>query len=96
MGAQDFFVRAKGTNSQHAFDQAVSQAQYKYGHGGYTGTIAEKHSFVEIQVPAGEEPASFAGKLLDEDDDRVCDKWGPAGCVKVKDGEWLFFGLASS
>jgi len=34
--------RAKGKTAQEAFDAAVAQARHEYGHGGYTGTIAEK------------------------------------------------------
>jgi len=96
MGASDFMVRSNGSTAREAFQSAVEDAQYEYGHGGYSGTIAEKRSFKEITVPKDEDPAGFANDLMDEDDDRVCDKWGPAGCVKVGDGEYLFFGWASS
>lgn len=96
MGAQQFETRAKGARADKAFAAAREQAQWDHGHAGYTGTIAEKHDFTIIEVPAGKEPIAFARELLDEDDRRVCDKWGPAGCVKIADGEWFFFGLASS
>jgi hypothetical protein len=96
MGAQDFFVRQKGKTAEAAFSDAVDQAKHEHGHGGYTGTIAEKFSFVMIGMPPGEDPIVYADKLLNGDDNRVCDKWGPAGCIKIADGEWLFFGMASS
>jgi hypothetical protein len=34
-----------------AFATAVKSALHNYGHRGYTGTIAEKDIFVEIQIP---------------------------------------------
>ena len=27
---------------------------------------------------------------------RISNKWGPAGCLRISDGHWLFFGYASS
>lgn len=96
MGADNFRVRAKGKTAQEAFLTAVDNARYQHGHGGYTGTIAEKHEFVEVPVPPEfkDAPRDFVRKL--EDEDRFGDKWGPAGCVKVADGEYVFFGWASS
>jgi hypothetical protein len=96
MGAQQFFNRATGKNARDAFVNAVERASDDEGRGGYTGTIAEKHEFVMISVPDGEDATAFARKLLNEDDPRIEDKWGPAGCVKVKEGEFVFFGWASS
>jgi len=51
MGATDFTARASGTTVDEAFRYAVDQAYYWHGHGGYTGTIAEKHGFVEYDLP---------------------------------------------
>jgi fibronectin type 3 domain-containing protein len=96
MGASEFMVRHEGKTAKAAFRAAVEQAQYDSGHGGYTGTIAEKDEFVLISVPEGKDPIEFAEELLKADDDRVSDKWGPCGCVKIKEGEWFFFGWASS
>ena len=47
------------------------------------------------------DPSQYANLLIDEGDERVDDKWGPAGCIelpRVGDGEktFLFFGWASS
>ena len=95
MGGCDFGTKAKGRSAQDAFNTAVEEARYESGHGGYTGTIAEKHTFTLISVPEGQDPVAFAHGLVDKDDNRVSDKWGPAGCVKVKEGEWYFFGIAS-
>lgn len=96
MGACDFRTRASGATAREAFNTAREDAQYENGHAGYTGTIAEKGSFKEIAVPAGKDPEDYAEELMDNDDPRISDKWGPAGCVKVGPGEYLFFGWASS
>jgi hypothetical protein len=100
MGAQEFYTTAMGANAQEAFDAAVEQAQYDHGHSGYSGSVAEKTEFVEIEVPEGRDPLEFAEALVDNDDRRIRDKWGPAGCVEVSlhgggQREYLFFGWAS-
>jgi hypothetical protein len=96
MGACDFRVRSKGKTAREAFQAAVQQAQYDYGHAGYTGTIAEKDRFTEVPIPPEfkDRPGDFVRKL--EEEDRFSDKWGPAGCVRVAEGEYVFFGWASS
>lgn len=35
MGAQSFMVRQSGSTLSEAFQSAVNQAQWDYGHGGY-------------------------------------------------------------
>lgn len=98
MGAQTFEQEASGANVREAFNNAVEAATYDYGHAGYTGTIAEKQEFVEIDLPDGENPYDFANRLINDGDPRVDDKWGAAGAVKIPhlDNTWLFFGWASS
>lgn len=96
MGACDFRVKAKGKTAKEAFKNAVDEARYNYGHGGYTGSIAEKNEFKMIHVPEGMDPYEYVGVLIENDDKRIADKWGPAGCIKIRDDEYLFFGYASS
>ena len=96
MGAMTFFTKAKGRTANEAFRQAIEQAFYDHGHGGYSGSVAEKDRFVPICVPAGEDPQAFAQRLVDQDDPRIDDKFGPAGAVRLGPEEWLFFGWASS
>ena len=102
MGANEFIKVSSGKEAQQAFNEAVRQAEYDHGHSGYTGTIAEKDSFVEIPLPKKgkknleERAVAYAEKLIQEDDDRISDKWGPAGCIKVGRGKYVFFGWASS
>lgn len=98
MGACNFIEHGRGKTPAEAFSAAVQHAQWKHGHVGYSGTLAEKHDFVVIPVPEGEKltPEHYAQALMDANDSRIRDKWGPAGCIHIKDDEYLFFGRASS
>ena len=102
MGACTFAVVEKGKSAQDAFDRATADARYEYGHGGYTGTIAEKDEFVMIKPDQDAttwnegEFFAYAYMLIEADDPRIDDKWGPAGCINMGRGEYLFFGWASS
>lgn len=95
MGSSDFYQLSTGKSPKEAFQSARQQAQYEYGHAGYTGTIAEKDSFVLIEAPAGVDAHVYAETLMLNDDARINDKWGPAGCIKAGENEYLFFGWAS-
>lgn len=99
MGAQEFSNLVPGDTVREAFSKGVDQAAWEHGHGGYTGSLAEKHSYVVInpgKVYSKEDAFELSDKLLEDDDDRVNDKWGPAGALEVEGGQWLFFGWASS
>jgi len=104
MGACDFVVVVRGKNAKDAFSEAVQEARYMNGHGGYTGTIAEKGEFVMVGTTATEADAyTRSQELLGANDSRISDKWGPAGCITIVDGStkdgttlYLFFGWASS
>lgn len=95
MGATDFYTRAKGATAKEAFQRAREDALHQEGHGGYTGSIAEKTEFVMIAVPEGKDPREFAQGMVSLEDSRINDKWGPAGCVPLGGDEWYFFGIAS-
>lgn len=105
MGAEVFFEKVGGSSQKQAFNEAVREASSAYGISGYTGTIAEKHEFINIRVPSGVDPYEYANKMLDEEDPRVSCKWGPAGCIDLTgtthaiespENSYLFFGWASS
>lgn len=96
MGANSFTERGTGKTAREAFNAVVGQAQYEHGHGGYTGTIAEKGEFVMVKLPEGKDAMTHAQDLNDSDDSPVDDKWGPAGCLPDGPGKWVFFGWASS
>jgi hypothetical protein len=96
MGADTFTQIGKGKTAEDAFRKCKEDAAYECGHSGYTGTIAEKDSFIMIELPEGRKIEEYANSLIEACDERVDDKWGPAGCIKIAEGEWYFFGLASS
>lgn len=103
MGAGTFDAYAKGKTASEAFDRAVKEAQHMHGHGGYTGTIAEKDSFVLIgKTDTLKGARALSNRLISDEDPRVDDKWGPAGCIEIGradehgDQQYLFFGWASS
>lgn len=97
MGAESFRERVKGSSAIEAFDNAVEEAQYEYGHRGYTGSIAEKDCFKMCDpTPEGMTPEEWADVLAEREDHFSDDKWGPAACIDCGDGSYLFFGWASS
>lgn len=103
MGASTFFTVESGTDAADAFRRARDHAEWQHGHGGYTGTIAEKDEYVVIKDQAtGLDAIALAEKLIEDDDKRITAKWGPAGAIKMDDAQegrperWLFFGWASS
>jgi hypothetical protein len=100
MGAVDFVTRVRAKTAREAFLKAIDEARHEYGHRGYTGSIAEKNDFRMIALPDDTTPTDHAYDLLDAGDPRIDDKWGPAGCIEVKEHDdgtttFLFFGIAS-
>jgi hypothetical protein len=98
MGAYEFTTISRGQSADEAFRQARDAAAWEHGHGGYTGSIAEKNDFRVITGPLSYTEASvLAWRLIEADDPRISDRWGPAGCIPIKDSDaFLFFGWASS
>jgi hypothetical protein len=107
MGASSFreFHKADDltpATRKRVFERAVKEAQYEYGHGGYTGTIAEKHDCRFIGgFDTLKEANEHADDLIEKDDPRISDKWGPAGAIEVRNDPkhgkgFVFFGWASS
>ena len=83
MGAETFKTVAFGKDATDAFWAATERAAYMHGHGGYTGTIAEKDRFMLIPLPPGIAAETYAETLIENRDSRVDDKWGPAGCIEI-------------
>ncbi len=103
MGASEFSVKVSAKTARAAFDLAVGNARHEDGHGGYTGTIAEKHEFKMVTPNAGESPTDCGERCMSDDDHFCQDKWGAAACIDCgpnpkKSGEhvFIFFGWASS
>lgn len=103
MGAEYFDHFVNGIEDlDKAYHTAVEEAEYDYGHSGYTGTIAETGGAKNLgDTPQSVKTLTEARTRADEliDDERIEDKWGPCGALRVKDEAydgWLFFGWASS
>ncbi|KKN29405.1 hypothetical protein LCGC14_0844330 [marine sediment metagenome] len=101
MGGTEFYTEGEGATIDEAFRNAVKEAEYQTGHGSYSGTISEKSGDGFVLIPDSEwkgkhNPVAYARKLVDEQDERIFEKWGPAGAIKLDEGRWLFFGTASS
>jgi hypothetical protein len=52
MGATTFQTTATGKDASEAYKNAVDEAYYWNGHGGYSGTIAEKDGYDLWAIPA--------------------------------------------
>jgi hypothetical protein len=86
MGGTTFETYAYGRTPKEAYEAAVADAIYEYGHQSYSGTIKEKDGYVLIDVPSkwkGKED-EYADHLIQESDRRISDKWGPAGCILLE------------
>ena len=56
--------------------------------------LAEKETVIRIEPPPGERPRAYARRLAYDGTHEIYDKWGPAGCIRFPNGDWLLFGLA--
>jgi hypothetical protein len=85
MGAGTFSQYADGADPDTAFDAAREAAEHEHGRG-YTGTLAEKDGYVIITATPTdlEEAETLAADLIDCNDPRIDDKWGPAGAIAVR------------
>jgi len=61
MGATEFFIDNFGKTVNEAYRKQVDHDFYEHGHGGYTGTLAEKDGFILITRP----PRIRADRLKD-------------------------------
>ncbi len=51
MGAEAFQTYTNAASFNEAYRECVDDALYWHGHGGYTGTIAEKDGAIEYEIP---------------------------------------------
>jgi hypothetical protein len=72
-----------------AYSDLVAKEAWDSGHGGYTGTFAEKHELKVI-------PGSWEVDEARQDAGDNNDKWGPAFAYRLKTGEWYIAGWCSS
>ena len=77
MGASTFYQFQQGEDLQTAFRAACEQARYEHGHGGYTGTLAEKHDVVISRDPVDLATArARAEQLIDAAEQHFLDQAG--------------------
>lgn len=69
MGATQFSVVATGDTAADAFSSARQEALWEHGHGGYTGTIAEKTDFTVFDLPERVGRKDFFEALRNTDGD---------------------------
>jgi hypothetical protein len=83
-GGSSFENYVPKTDPKAAFSEAVQDAQHESGHGGYSGTIAEKSGFtIRRHQPMTREQA----REFINDDIEKNDKWGPAYAVPIAEAE---------
>ena len=85
MGGMTFVETAEGADLNSAFSKAVASARWSYGNDGYTGTLAEKDAVVQVYdrpVPL-QVAQAMADGLIEQNDPRISDKWGPAGAIPL-------------
>ena len=83
-GSRDFSVYVESKDVNRAFNEAVDAAGDRYGHKGYTGTIAEKRGYgfkVRTHTPMTKAQAQ---EYIDRDIERA-DKWGEAFAIPVSE-----------
>jgi hypothetical protein len=92
MGAEFQVDYGQGGDVKEVYREVRDQAAWEYGHGGYTGTIAESTGVVMFHT--AEMPREEAEALAYESMD-AAEKWGPALAIPVPGG-FVFFGWYSS
>jgi hypothetical protein len=111
MGAQSFYNKSKGVSARDCFQDQMQLAKHEHGHGGYTGTIAEKSSYTNSRKPKEFDAENWIKLLeyfdeeenkenehyyaLKKDSEVYHNKWGDALCISTHDG-YIFCGYASS
>ncbi len=88
MGGCEFYQEEVAATAQEAFARACQEARHEHGHGGYTGTIAEKDGFHSFPLAPGDDPYALAeAAIYRPDGSRLAevanDKWGPAACFDI-------------
>jgi len=88
----DPMLEMTDTQIREAAQGIIKQAEYDYGHSGYSGSFAEKES---VTIHRGKifESEESADKFIDDMDNS---KWGPADVVPVKGVGWYMAGWCSS
>ena len=75
MGACTFITGRKAETAREAFDALRQEAEYDHGHS-YTGTIAEKNSFIMLPTPADADDDDIYGKAME-----ACEDGSPPAAI---------------
>lgn len=86
-------VRTPEDGLQRRFEQLVEDCQYTYGHGGYTGTFAEKHSVQVIRPPADDSVWTQDSARIHCQDNN--EKWDDAYAYWLGGDQWYIGGYCS-
>lgn len=79
MGAEQFTEYSGIADLDVAFRTAVDEAAWDHGHSGYTGTIAEKSSFVIYTPPEGITAEQAVSSFDAAWDGTITPSWADAG-----------------
>ena len=109
MGASEFMTTVRAKTPAEAFKLAHDNAQYESGHGGYSGTAAEKHDFKFYAVPAGAREKTiriFARAVTQYEDDLLVvrdqlegeEEWAKAAAKRLRHAKtkWAKYPLAQA
>lgn len=94
MGATTFSTFANGKTVEEAFSNAVGEAYYWHGHGGYTGTIAEKSGAMAFDIPILPHWTDMDEHKLVEQVQSACDWYtiDGQGHWSHEEGQWISAG----
>jgi hypothetical protein len=100
MGAcfeEKMFPDMKFVDLVQEFERFVERTAWMEGHGGYTGSFAEKDSIAEVR----EDRNGNRKTVWDKDEARehcidYADKWGDALAYRLTDGNWYVGAWCSS
>ena len=81
--------------AQKQFNEIVEDCKYNYGHGGYSGTFAEKTELKIVHKNNGEYWTSDELEEYLEADEKWDSKWGPAIGGLIDKGKYYLFGWCS-
>jgi hypothetical protein len=95
MTLKPFIQLVTGESPSRAFDIGTHAAKLAFGNNGFTGTLADKGSFILIRCPKHHDPEAYAMGLLARHDPRIADMWSPAGLVEQRPGAWLAIGFSA-
>ena len=95
MNLQPFIQLVTGQSPDGAFDAGTHAARLAFGNGGFTGTLADKGSYIVIRCPKIYEPKAYAEYLIDSQDQRIAEMWSPAGLILQGPGAWWCFGFSA-